>query len=216
MTSAARQVSAPRDARELPPGARGREEVRARILRAALELFGQDGFETTTVRTIARRCNLSDAALYYYFRSKRDILDALWDIPQARILREVDPARPLTVARLLELVDDMITASASMDAIVRLMIRQSLSQDRAAAAFRRRTVETWRRDVRSHFLTVLGPDEAEVNTDLLVALVFSTTFSAQVQSGKDYPNVARAPQFRDHVRDLLRSALPFCRESNGR
>lgn len=216
MTAALRRESAVRSPHNPLPDERGRDAVRARILQAALLLFGRDGFENTTVRMIARRCGLSDAALYYYFRSKRDILDALWDIPQSRHLRAVDPSHQLTLPRLLNLVDEMIVASGDMDALVRVMIRQALSNDRAAAAYRRRIMETWRRDVRGHFLTALSPDAAALNTDLLVALVFGSTFPAQVRSGRDYPDVARSEEFKAHVRTLILTALPFCRDHGER
>ena len=46
-----------------------------------------------------------------------------------------------TVERLLDLVDEMVTASADMDATLRLMFRRGLSGDQGAVAFRRRTME---------------------------------------------------------------------------
>lgn len=192
-----------------------REEMRRRILRESLELFARDGFQATTVRMIARRCGVTDALLYYYFRSKRDILAALWDIPQSRILHKVDPSRPLTVDRLMELVDQMVLASGDMNAIIRLMIRQALSGDSAARAFRQRTMDAWRRDVRAHFLTVLEAEEAELNSRLLTLIVFGLTFPAQTRAGEDYPQVARSPEFQGEVRELLMVGLPFCRERAG-
>ena len=56
---------------------RGSDGTRTRILKAAMELFGRDGFDATTVRAIGERCELTDPALYYYFKSKRAVLDAL-------------------------------------------------------------------------------------------------------------------------------------------
>lgn len=211
MTSPIEPLREPRArvGREQP---RGRDETRQRILAAALELFGRDGFENTTVRAIARRCGLTDPALYYYFKTKREILDALWDIPQSRRLRQVDASRPLTVGHLVELVDEMVTASADMDAILRLMFRQALGGDQAAIAFRRRTMDAWRRDVRAHFATALSPDEADLNTDLLTMLVTGITFRAQVKYRADYPEFARTDGFRREVCSAVLASLPFCRE----
>lgn len=211
MTSAMR-AAAPGPQRRHQTVPRGKDETRQNILTAALELFARDGFEATTVRAIARRCGLTDAALYYYFKSKREILDALWDIPQSRRLREVDEGKPLTVERLLELVDEMVTASAEMDAILRLMFRRALIGDRGAVAFRRRTMETWRRETKAHFATALPPAEAELNTDLLTVLVIGMTFRAQAQHRADYPEVARSEEFRQQVREAVLMMLPFCRE----
>jgi AcrR family transcriptional regulator len=49
--------------------ARG-EETRARIVRAALEVFGSLGFEAATTRLIADRAGVNLAALHYYFGGK--------------------------------------------------------------------------------------------------------------------------------------------------
>src|SRR5579863_1262166 len=51
--------------------------TRARILDAALELFSEHGFDGTTLQQIADRLGFTKAALYYHFRSKDDLLEAL-------------------------------------------------------------------------------------------------------------------------------------------
>ncbi|MGH2608837.1 MAG: TetR/AcrR family transcriptional regulator [Tepidiformaceae bacterium] len=189
--------------------------MRRRIVHAALELFGSEGFEQTTVRAIARRAGVTDGLIFYYYRSKRHILDAIWDIPQARVLHTVDPNRPLTVERLMELVDQMVSASVDMDAMIRLMVRRALAGDTAAARFRQRTMVAWRRDVHAHFATVLSDDQAALNTDLLTSIVFGATFPAMAAAGASYPAVARTPEFQQAIRDLILVALPFCRERTG-
>jgi len=52
-------------------------DTRSRILDVALELFTEHGFEGTTLQQIADRLGFTKAALYYHFRSKDDLLDAL-------------------------------------------------------------------------------------------------------------------------------------------
>lgn len=56
------------------------EETRERILRAALEMFHERGFETTTMRDIARKAEMATGAAYYYFDSKDAIVLAFYDI----------------------------------------------------------------------------------------------------------------------------------------
>lgn len=53
------------------------EATSTRILDAALALFTEHGFEGTTLQQIADRLGVTKAALYYYFKSKDDLLDAL-------------------------------------------------------------------------------------------------------------------------------------------
>src|SRR5690349_20165013 len=59
-------------------GARG-EATRARILRAAAQLFLEQGFEATSVNAIARAAQVSVPALYWHFESKTDICFSFLD-----------------------------------------------------------------------------------------------------------------------------------------
>jgi AcrR family transcriptional regulator len=54
-----------------------KEEVRARILAAALDEFEEYGYLGAQVRRIAERAGVSTGNLYRYFASKDDIFDAL-------------------------------------------------------------------------------------------------------------------------------------------
>jgi AcrR family transcriptional regulator len=54
-----------------------RPDTRARILDAALDVFSEHGFEGSSLQQIADRLDLTKAALYYYFRSKDELLEAL-------------------------------------------------------------------------------------------------------------------------------------------
>lgn len=54
-----------------------RELVREEILTKAAEVFEQRGFTQTRIEDIARALDLKRSALYYYFKTKSDILHAL-------------------------------------------------------------------------------------------------------------------------------------------
>jgi AcrR family transcriptional regulator len=56
-----------------PTGSDG-TQTRERILDVALELFTQQGYDSTSLRDIATRLGVTKAALYYYFAHKEDIL----------------------------------------------------------------------------------------------------------------------------------------------
>lgn len=62
-------------------------EKRARLKEAALALFGQKGFEGTSVDDIARRANLAVGGFYQHFRSKRQLLLVLMDELLAQLSR---------------------------------------------------------------------------------------------------------------------------------
>jgi AcrR family transcriptional regulator len=55
------------------------EETRERILQAALKLFHDRGFDSTTMRDIAARAGMATGAAYYYFDSKDAIVLAFYD-----------------------------------------------------------------------------------------------------------------------------------------
>lgn len=65
-------MAAPREP-QLTEGERRRQE----ILDAARQLFLEHGYHATTTRMIARKTQMSDALLYRYFQSKRDLFDAV-------------------------------------------------------------------------------------------------------------------------------------------
>src|SRR5215472_12358947 len=55
---------------------RGRD-TRARLRELALQLFAEQGYEKTSLREIAEHLGVTKAALYYYFKSKEDIVRSL-------------------------------------------------------------------------------------------------------------------------------------------
>lgn len=61
------------DETERPHG----ESTRNRILSVALELIAENGFSGTSTRQLSERLGFTKAALYYHFRTKDDLLEAL-------------------------------------------------------------------------------------------------------------------------------------------
>jgi AcrR family transcriptional regulator len=56
---------------------RQKEELKAKILQAAKELFMQKGFEETSIRNIAEKIEYSPTTIYLYFKDKDEIFYAL-------------------------------------------------------------------------------------------------------------------------------------------
>jgi AcrR family transcriptional regulator len=54
------------------------EETRARILKAALQVFRERGFEQATMREVASEAKVAVGAAYYYFESKDAIVMAFY------------------------------------------------------------------------------------------------------------------------------------------
>ncbi len=58
---------------------RQRESRRQQILEAALACFSANGFHQTGMADIVRQSGLSHGAVYLYFQSKDDLIEALAD-----------------------------------------------------------------------------------------------------------------------------------------
>lgn len=63
------------------------EERKNEILDAANELFGQKGFDGTSTGDILDKVGIARGTLYYHFKSKADIMDALIERFSSRMLR---------------------------------------------------------------------------------------------------------------------------------
>lgn len=57
--------------------AESREQTRQALLRAAARLFGERGYQATSVDDVAEAAGFSKGALYYNFDSKEELFDAL-------------------------------------------------------------------------------------------------------------------------------------------
>lgn len=53
--------------------------VKGKVLSAALELFTENGYFTTTIPQISRKANVSVGAIYHHFSDKQDIADCLFN-----------------------------------------------------------------------------------------------------------------------------------------
>jgi AcrR family transcriptional regulator len=70
-------------------GAERDEAVRRRIIRAAAEIYRECGYERAGMTDIARRLGMTAPALYWYFRSKEEILVAFLEHTIADLIQFV-------------------------------------------------------------------------------------------------------------------------------
>ncbi|WP_433549914.1 TetR family transcriptional regulator [Micromonospora zamorensis] len=69
------------------------DDTRTRILRAALDLFAEHGYQRTSLRQIAERLRLTKAAILYHFPAKEHLLAALVEPLLADLERLLDAAQ---------------------------------------------------------------------------------------------------------------------------
>jgi AcrR family transcriptional regulator len=94
--------------------------VRDRVMRAAVRLFAEKGFEATTVREIVEEAGVTKGGLYHYFESKDDLLLEIYTAMlrmQAQRMRTIAESDLPLPERLHAIIADVVTTSiADLDA----------------------------------------------------------------------------------------------------
>jgi len=181
-----------------------RDDTRTRILDAARELFATIGFDATTVRQIAERVEITDAALYYHFKSKREILNSVWDVPLGRSVMELRADGPLTPERLDEITDAAVDFSVTNQQLMTLICREILSGDQTALALRLNNRAILRRSIYENIATIAPAEEAEIRTEAAMALLTGSTMKLQIETGQGFAAAAASPEFRGRLRKWVR------------
>ncbi len=82
------------------------EETRNRILAAAVDLFGNKGFDAVTTRDVAAAASVPPASLRYYFENKRGLYIACLEHVQQHLYTLLEPA---LIAAEAMIEDDGVT-----------------------------------------------------------------------------------------------------------
>lgn len=89
------------------------EERKNEILDAAERLFGTKGYESTSINDILNAVGIARGTLYYHFKSKEDILDAMIDRMMGEAMakaRELAARRELPVLQRLTMTITALSA----------------------------------------------------------------------------------------------------------
>jgi len=66
--------------------------IREQVIRTAQELFQRNGLDKVTMENVAEAVGKAKSSLYYYFKSKEEIWDAVLDVEISEILTKIDQA----------------------------------------------------------------------------------------------------------------------------
>jgi AcrR family transcriptional regulator len=168
-----------------------RERTRQRILTAARELFGERGFERTTIRGIAARARVDPALVIQHFGSKRLLFSkAASAAPGEALQGDVD--------RLTEFL--LLTIGMKIDSLpeTSLTTMRSMLTDPEAAEHARAVLD---RQVEQIAAAIAG-DEAELRAALIVATMLGMRIARQFLAV-----TALRTRSAQHVAQSLRSAL---------
>jgi AcrR family transcriptional regulator len=92
------------------------DETRLRIIEAAIELFGEHGFDGASTRDIAARAGVNAPALQYYFENKEGVFRACAEYIADDAWRNFEPV----VAHATEVLRGEADTEALIDAFVRI------------------------------------------------------------------------------------------------
>jgi AcrR family transcriptional regulator len=197
------------------PGLRERKKQKTRdtIIKVALELFAERGYEQTTIAEIADAAEVSPRTIFAYFPSKEDIVFCQLPEAQARLgqaLRE----RP-DGATALDVLRDFIAASLSSDpnTVLRKRIVESdetLQRGERArnGPFEQLLVEAIAEDLHA------GPDDIRPQ---IVAAAAVAAFTAVRERDPASPPDSDSPEQTmaviDDIMDFVRGGLDALRHN---
>jgi AcrR family transcriptional regulator len=133
-------------------------DTRSRLRELALQLFAEQGYEKTSLREIAERLGVTKAALYYYFKSKEDIVASLVEDYMAQLddLIAWGKDQPRTPETRAEIVRRYLHIVAGGTAVFRMLHQNQAAVSGLAAAKERGELFKERIDALIGLLT--GPD----------------------------------------------------------
>ncbi|MEM6993327.1 MAG: TetR/AcrR family transcriptional regulator [Myxococcota bacterium] len=174
------------------PGAAGRprEFDLDAALDTALELFWQEGFGSTSTRTIATRVGVSQSSLYNAFGSKQELLAVAMERYEARI-----------TASLIGPLEQSPDGSAALEAFIRglgqwlggaghrgCMLINLMAEDGGATDEIARRTRAYRARLRSALMGAItrgeesgefAPAQATLRADLLLGLILGMNIAAR-------------------------------------
>lgn len=133
-------------------------DTRSRLRELALELFAEQGYEKTSLREIAERLGVTKAALYYYFKSKEDIVRSLVEDYVAELddLIAWGKTQPRTAQTRAEIVRRYLHIVATGSAVFRMLHQNQAAVSSLAAAKERGELFRERMDALVDLLTEPG------------------------------------------------------------
>mgnify|MGYP006273085253 CR=1 FL=1 len=146
-------------------GANAAPDTKTRILEVAQKLFAAQGFDATGIDQIAREVGITKSVIYYHYRNKEAILDALiaHAFDQMMSLKEVVGARFFRGEASLEdyaqHTDAFKEAAQRFKPIIRIMLMETLKGGERAPLF-----DVWQGNcefVRDKWGTYMRPEVRE-------------------------------------------------------
>jgi len=144
------------------------EETALRILEGALELFRQEGFDSATMRDIARKAGVATGAAYYYYPSKDAIVMDFYRRSCAEMQPQIEAALDGVSgleARLRELIRAKLAHFAPNRNVLRALLKNGADPRHPLSPFSPETREIRDIDI-AWFRRILSDCGARIPRDL--------------------------------------------------
>jgi AcrR family transcriptional regulator len=174
------------------PGIRAqqKEETRRRIAEAAAGLFGERGFDRTSVRDVAAAAGVDPALVLHYFGSKRALFGEVMGTPGDLSGVEIDDAAEFVLNSLIAKLDDSAAAALAQ-------LRSMLTNDDA-----REHARTELSNLAGLLADALPGEDRDARAHLLLATNLGVAIARELLHVE--PLAGRAPA---EIAALLRPAV---------
>ena len=206
-----------------PKSRRGGRLTKQHIVEASMHLFSAHGYAQTTVRDIARQAGISDAAIYYHFQTKGDVLDALidTDLDEPADAEPSPQKRPSPSIVLYErLVHTTRLVERNLE-LLTIILREALAENPHAVRRYGRLMDGWERSLVRTLEESAGSERWSRESvrglaqqiACTTAMVFQDALMLR-RTGAADPD-ARRQLMLDSMRRGLGWLLPDCAETTG-
>jgi AcrR family transcriptional regulator len=182
---------------------------REKILRGALEYFGQKGYWGSSMRDIADHVGMSQTSMRHYFGTKTELLTAVLeerDLVSSEVAGRAEVVTGSHLGGMIQIVAD----NAQQPNIARLftiLSAEATSEDHPAHEFFRARYERVAGEVKDMLKGAMdhGEISTEVNLEHAARVVLATMAGLQLQWLLD-PSVNMPELFRDQITRYLGTA----------
>lgn len=184
---------------------------RAQIVSAALDLFAGQGYDATSLASVARAAGISQPGLLHHFRGKEALLAAVLSERDQRAFEAVEIDRAYTgtaVERALEVADEMVAWNARNRELARLGHLGAAHHPPIATQWARERSNRLRQQLAGVFRNGIadGTVRTSADPDLVAAFVLAGVAGLESQwlVDEDFDMVGAMREFTAMLRrDLL-------------
>lgn len=172
-----------------------RHDTKTRILDAAEKLFGENGFDATSLRDITAEADVNLAAVNYHFQSKESLIEAV-------IMRGAGPLNDKRLA-MLEAAGSNATLEQIVEAFVGPILEQNFEPMAPLMARVLASPEIMKRVFKRHLETLSSRFAAAIAVALPNLSQAEIVWRLHFTAGAMAHTVTRAPLMRDLFAGVL-------------